>query len=42
VDLELELRYEEGGTLAGNPDLLYIRGVEVSWRGFEGGLREKI
>jgi len=42
VDLELELRHEEGGTLAGKPDILYIRGDEASWRGFDGGLLGKI
>jgi hypothetical protein len=39
VDLELELHHATGGALAGEPDLLHIRGDEVWWRGFSGALR---
>ena len=37
--LELQLIREESGELAGEPDLLWIRGDRVSWRGHSGGLR---
>jgi hypothetical protein len=35
----LQLIREESGELAGEPDLLWIRGDRVSWRGHSGGLR---
>ena len=42
VELELELHHDDGGTLAGEPDLLHIEGGKVWWRGFHGALRGKV
>jgi len=39
VDMELQLVREESGELAGEPDLLWIRGDRISWRGHSGALR---
>jgi hypothetical protein len=39
VAMELQLIREESGELAGEPDLLWICGDRVSWRGHSGGLR---
>jgi hypothetical protein len=39
VEMELQLVREESGELAGEPDMLWIRGDRVSWRGHSGALR---
>src|SRR5258708_3437893 len=39
IEMELQLVREESGELAGEPDLLWIRGERISWRGHYGGLR---
>ena len=39
IAMELQLVREDSGELAGEPDLLWIRGDRVSWRGHSGGLR---
>jgi hypothetical protein len=39
VAMELQLIHEESGDAAGEPDLLWIRGDRVSWRGHSGALR---
>jgi hypothetical protein len=42
VAMELQLVREESGELAGKPDLLWIRGDRVSWRGHHGALRSSL
>jgi hypothetical protein len=39
IDLELQFVREDSGELAGEPDLLWISGNQISWRGHSGGLR---
>jgi hypothetical protein len=39
IAMELQLVREESGELAGEPDLLWIRGDRVFWRGHSGALR---
>ena len=39
VAMKLQLLCEESGDLAGEPDLLWIHGERVSWRGHSGALR---
>ena len=40
VALELELLKKDTGVVLGKPDLLYIRGEKILWRGRKGILRQ--